>query len=67
MTQEPGAPDGDLGAPDALLAGLDDLPLEEHVGRFAAVHDALRARLDGEPDPASGPSAQAADRTGAQG
>jgi len=32
------------------LEGLDDLPVAEHVGRFTAVHDALRARLDGAPD-----------------
>ncbi|MFD6137130.1 hypothetical protein [Isoptericola sp. NPDC060257] len=31
------------------LEGLDDLPLAEHVERFTAVHDVLRARLDGAP------------------
>ncbi|GAB3099450.1 hypothetical protein [Isoptericola nanjingensis] len=31
------------------LEGLDDLPLAEHVERFTAVHDGLRARLDGAP------------------
>ena len=34
------------------LEGLDDLPVAEHVERFTAVHDALRARLDGAPDAA---------------
>jgi hypothetical protein len=30
------------------LADLDELPVAEHVARFEAVHDALRARLAGE-------------------
>ena len=39
------------------LEGLDDLPVAEHVQRFTAVHDALRARLDdGQDDaPDAGP------------
>ncbi|MCA5893425.1 hypothetical protein LEP48_08680 [Isoptericola sp. NEAU-Y5] len=55
MTQEPGSPEEVAGTPDALLVGLDDLPLEVHVERFAAVHDVLRARLDGEPKPQAAP------------
>ncbi|MFC8597092.1 hypothetical protein [Isoptericola sp. NPDC057191] len=41
------------GVPGALaeLEGLDDIPVGEHVERFARVHDFLRARLDGEPEP----------------
>lgn len=31
------------------FAGLDELPVAEHVARFEAVHDGLRARLAGEP------------------
>ncbi len=43
----PAAPDvAPDGAVDLSLEGLDDLPLAEHVARFTAVHDALRARLD---------------------
>lgn len=30
------------------LADLDELPVADHVARFEAVHDALRARLAGE-------------------
>ena len=41
-----GEPVGGAGDP---FADLEDLPLEEHVARFEAVHDALRARLAGEP------------------
>ncbi|WP_402466235.1 hypothetical protein [Isoptericola aurantiacus] len=40
---------GTASSPDdplAPLAGLDELPVAEHVGRFEAVHDRLRARLD---------------------
>ncbi|MFE7405717.1 hypothetical protein [Isoptericola sp. NPDC057559] len=37
--------------PLAGLDGLDEVPVGEHVERFARVHDALRARLDGEPEP----------------
>jgi len=37
--------------PLAGLDGLDRLPVSEHVERFAQVHDVLRARLDGEPEP----------------
>ncbi|WP_218926052.1 hypothetical protein [Xylanimonas oleitrophica] len=33
----------------AALEGLDGLPLDEHVSRFEAVHDRLRARLEAEP------------------
>lgn len=36
------------------LEGLDDLPVAEHVERFTRVHDALRARLDGTPEPDPG-------------
>lgn len=38
---------GVRGALDAL-DGLDDLPPAEHVARFEAVHDALRAHLSGD-------------------
>jgi hypothetical protein len=35
------------------LDGLDDLPLEEHLGAFERAHGSLRAALDAEPsDPA---------------
>ncbi|MFF2453637.1 hypothetical protein [Isoptericola sp. NPDC058082] len=59
----PRAPGADTGPRTGVdeLEGLDDLPVAEHVERFAAVHDALRARLDGAPDagqddgPAAGP------------
>ncbi|QAY62375.1 hypothetical protein ET495_02895 [Xylanimonas allomyrinae] len=38
-----------------VLAGLDDLPLEEHVTRFAALHETLNARLaDGPGDDGPG-------------
>lgn len=40
------------------LAGLDDLPLEEHVARFGAVHDRLRARLDGQDEQVGAPGAE---------
>ncbi len=33
----------------APLEGLDELPVAEHVARFEAVHDALRARLESRP------------------
>jgi hypothetical protein len=51
-TGEPagGPADPDAGIRDALgaLDGLDDLPPADHVGRFEAVHDALRAHLSGD-------------------
>ena len=31
------------------FADLDALPVAEHVARFEAVHESLRARLAGEP------------------
>jgi hypothetical protein len=49
-------------APDTVaesLTGLADLPVEEHVARFAAVHDRLRARLEGQDSPAAGTGAGA--------
>ncbi|ACZ30370.1 hypothetical protein Xcel_1339 [Xylanimonas cellulosilytica DSM 15894] len=57
MSQHPSdpRPDSALGTHtperDALsgLDDLDELPVAEHVARFEAVHDALRARLAGEP------------------
>lgn len=47
--QEPvgGPADPDAGVRHAL-DGLDDLPPAEHVARFEAVHDALRAHLSGD-------------------
>lgn len=36
-------------APLAPLEGLDELPTDQHVARFEAVHDRLRARLDDGP------------------
>ncbi|MFC4631028.1 hypothetical protein ACFO6V_22460 [Promicromonospora alba] len=51
-TEEPssGPADPDAGVRSALdaLDGLDDLPPAEHVARFEAVHDALRAHLSGD-------------------
>ncbi|GAB2474638.1 hypothetical protein GCM10027063_14420 [Promicromonospora xylanilytica] len=40
----------DAGVRRALdaLDGLDDLPPAEHVARFEAVHDTLRAHLSGD-------------------
>jgi hypothetical protein len=45
-----GPADPDAGVRRALgaLDGLDDLPPAEHVARFEAVHDALRAHLSGD-------------------
>ncbi|MFC8801618.1 hypothetical protein ACFT2C_28110 [Promicromonospora sp. NPDC057138] len=45
-----GPADPDAGVRDALdaLDGLDDLPPADHVARFEAVHDALRAHLSGD-------------------
>jgi hypothetical protein len=42
--------DPDVGVRNALdaLDGLDDLPPADHVARFEAVHDALRAHLSGD-------------------
>ncbi|WP_125776669.1 hypothetical protein [Antribacter gilvus] len=31
-----------------LLDGLEDVPPADHVARFEAVHDALRAQLSGD-------------------
>lgn len=47
----PSGTDRGAGSENAVdeLDGLDDLPVAEHVARFTAVHDALRARLDGAP------------------
>lgn len=56
MTQDAGAPgpgtaaDGAQPSVTDSLAGLDDLPVGAHVARFTAVHDTLRARLDGRDD-----------------
>ncbi|MFI6426658.1 hypothetical protein [Promicromonospora sp. NPDC050880] len=41
------AQEGVRGALDAL-DGLDELPPADHVARFEAVHDALRAHLSGD-------------------
>ncbi|GAB2477102.1 hypothetical protein [Xylanimonas ulmi] len=54
MSQDGSGTRVEAGGPDAvapadLLADLDDLPVSEHVARFEAVHDTLRARLAGEP------------------
>lgn len=40
--------------PFAALEGLEDLPLSDHVAAFEAVHEALRARLEGRPAPVPG-------------
>jgi hypothetical protein len=37
-----------------LVEGLDVLPVAEHVARFEAVHDALRARLESRPGTGGG-------------
>ncbi|WP_169736313.1 hypothetical protein [Promicromonospora kroppenstedtii] len=51
-TEEPaiGQTDPEAGVRRALdtLDGLDELPPAEHVARFEAVHDALRAHLSGD-------------------
>ena len=36
------------------LDGLDDLPLDEHVGAFERAHESLRSALDAPGDPAPG-------------
>ncbi|MFV2142673.1 MULTISPECIES: hypothetical protein [Isoptericola] len=36
-------------SPLAPLDGLDELSTDQHVARFEAVHDRLRARLDDGP------------------
>lgn len=33
------------------LDGLDERPLEEHVGAFERAHEQLRSALDASPDP----------------
>lgn len=33
------------------LDGLDERPLEEHVGAFERTHEQLRSALDASPDP----------------
>lgn len=45
-----GPADPAVGVRNALdaLDGLDDLPPADHVARFEAVHDALRAHLSGD-------------------
>lgn len=45
-----GQADPEAGVRRALdtLDGLDELPPAEHVARFEAVHDALRAHLSGD-------------------
>ena len=45
-----GLADPNAGVRHALdtLDGLDDLPPADHVARFEAVHDALRAHLSGD-------------------
>ncbi|HEV6953731.1 MAG TPA: hypothetical protein VKY86_10850 [Promicromonospora sp.] len=45
--EQPGTDDAVRRALDGL-DGLADLPTAEHVGRFEAVHDALRAHLSGD-------------------
>lgn len=44
----PADPGGGVGSAIDLLDGLDDLPPADHVARFEAVHDALRAHLSGD-------------------
>lgn len=48
-TEEPSVAAG-AGVRSALdgLDGLEDLPPADHVARFEAVHDALRAHLSGD-------------------
>jgi hypothetical protein len=36
------------------LDGLDELPLDEHVGAFERAHESLRSALDAPADPAPG-------------
>ncbi|GGM43038.1 hypothetical protein ACFQBY_01145 [Promicromonospora citrea] len=45
--EQPGTDDAVRRALDGL-DGLADLPTAEHVGRFEAVHDALRVHLSGD-------------------
>jgi hypothetical protein len=44
----PADPEAGIGHALDALDGLDDLPPAEHVARFEAVHDALRAHLSGD-------------------
>ncbi|WP_418277141.1 hypothetical protein ACNHYB_04255 [Isoptericola jiangsuensis] len=53
--QQEGTPEPtvETAGPDDVLApvrDLGDVPVSEHVGRFADVERRLRARLDEEPD-----------------
>jgi hypothetical protein len=63
MTEQPFEPDEPavddepvhtgIPAVDQVLSeidGLDDLPLEEHLGTFERAHDSLRGALDVQPD-----------------
>lgn len=41
----PGAGRAEVDAAVAALAGLDELPVADHVARFTALHEALTAAL----------------------
>jgi len=54
MSHDGDQADRGTGVPFAALEGLEDLPLSDHVAAFEAVHEALRARLEGRPAPVPG-------------
>ncbi|MEV7432061.1 MULTISPECIES: hypothetical protein [unclassified Nocardioides] len=45
----------------AAVEGLEERPLEEHVGVFETVHDELRRALDADPGPADDAAPPAGD------
>lgn len=57
-TVEPGSPvTTGVASVDRVLGeldGLDDLPLEDHLGAFEHAHEALRSALDAPADPTPG-------------
>jgi hypothetical protein len=53
---EPGSPVATgVASVDRVLSeldGLDELPLDDHIGAFERAHESLRSALDAPPDPA---------------
>ena len=64
MTEDPGLHDAEpvrtgLDNVDTVIAavqGLEERPLEEHVGVFETAHELLRRALDGQEPPAAPPA-----------